>query len=123
MIYRPLDAVALRRIVAIKLGQVAKRLQRHYGLTCHIEESLMDTLVAACLLPDTGARNIDSLLNQQILPVLSQQLLQRLAQQRKPDSLTLGFNDEEGITLDFGDEHNGEADTDCSVTTEARVIC
>lgn len=123
LIYRPLDAVALRRIVAIKLGQVAKRLQRHYGLTCHIEESLMDTLVAACLLPDTGARNIDSLLNQQILPVLSQQLLQRLAQQRKPDSLTLGFNDEEGITLDFGDEHNGEADTDCSVTTEARVIC
>ncbi|WP_250870429.1 type VI secretion system ATPase TssH [Hafnia paralvei] len=123
LIYRPLDAVALRRIVAIKLGQVAKRLQRHYGLTCHIEESLMDTLVAACLLPDTGARNIDGLLNQQILPVLSQQLLQRLAQQRKPDSLTLGFNDEEGITLDFGDEHNGEADTDCSVTTEARVIC
>ncbi|MEG1224704.1 MAG: type VI secretion system ATPase TssH [Hafnia sp.] len=123
LIYRPLDAVALRRIVAIKLGQVAKRLQRHYGLTCHIEESLMDTLVAACLLPDTGARNIDSLLNQQILPVLSQQLLQRLAQQRKPDSLTLGFNDEEGITLDFGDEHNGEADTDCLVTTEARVIC
>ena len=123
LIYRPLDAVALRRIVAIKLGQVAKRLQRHYGLTCHIEESLMDTLVAACLLPDTGARNIDSLLNQQILPVLSQQLLQSLAQQRKPDSLTLGFNDEEGITLDFGDEHNGEADTDCSVTTEARVIC
>lgn len=123
LIYRPLDAVALRRIVDIKLGQVAKRLQRHYGLTCHIEESLMDTLVAACLLPDTGARNIDSLLNQQILPVLSQQLLQRLAQQRKPDSLTLGFNDEEGITLDFGDEHSGEADTDCSVTTEARVIC
>lgn len=123
LIYRPLDAVALRRIVAIKLGQVAKRLQRHYGLTCHIEESLMDTLVAACLLPDTGARNIDSLLNQQILPVLSQQLLQRLAQQRKPNSLTLGFNDEEGITLDFGDEHNGEADTDCLVTTEARVIC
>lgn len=123
LIYRPLDAVALRRIVAIKLGQVAKRLQRHYGLTCHIEESLMDTLVAACLLPDTGARNIDSLLNQQILPVLSQQLLQCLAQQRKPNSLTLGFNDEEGITLDFGDEHNGEADTDCLVTTEARVIC
>lgn len=111
LIYRPLDAVALRRIVAIKLGQVAKRLQRHYGLTCHIEESLMDTLVEACLLPDTGARNIDSLLNQQILPVLSQQLLQRLAQQRKPNSLTLGYNDEDGITLDFGDEESGDEKT------------
>ena len=136
LIYRPLDAVALRRIVAIKLGQVAKRLQRHYGLTCHIEESLMDTLVEACLLPDTGARNIDSLLNQQILPVLSQQLLQRLAQQRKPNSLILGYNDEDGITLDFGDEESGDEDrgdesngnkknanSDGAITAEARVTC
>ncbi|HBZ14251.1 MAG TPA: hypothetical protein DEO73_00645 [Pantoea sp.] len=32
----------------------------------------------ACLLPDTGERNVDSLLNQQILPVLSQMILQLL---------------------------------------------
>ena len=99
MIYRPLDAPALREIVSIKLGQVAKRLQRHYVLQCHIEESLYDPLVSACLLPDSGARNIDSLLNQQILPVLSQTLLLQLAQQEKPTHLTLGFDDETGITL------------------------
>ncbi|MBE7829167.1 type VI secretion system ATPase TssH, partial [Yersinia pestis] len=68
LIYRPLNAIALRTIVEMKLAQVAKRLNKHYGLHCTIEESLYDTLVAACLLPDTGARNIDSLLNQQILP-------------------------------------------------------
>ncbi|EIS21621.1 C-terminal, D2-small domain, of ClpB family protein, partial [Yersinia pestis PY-64] len=62
LIYRPLNAIALRTIVEMKLAQVAKRLNKHYGLHCTIEESLYDTLVAACLLPDTGARNIDSLL-------------------------------------------------------------
>ncbi|WP_345772896.1 hypothetical protein, partial [Yersinia pseudotuberculosis] len=66
LIYRPLQVDALKRIVAIKLNQVAQRLHCHYGLSCQIEDSLTDTLVAACLLPDTGARNIDSLLNQQI---------------------------------------------------------
>lgn len=101
LIYRPLQVDALKRIVAIKLNQVAQRLQRHYGLNCQIEESLTETLVAACLLPDTGARNIDSLLNQQILPVLSQQLLQRLALQQKPTGLILGWNEEDGITLEF----------------------
>ncbi|OWF84376.1 ClpV1 family T6SS ATPase [Yersinia kristensenii] len=101
LIYRPLQVDALKRIVAIKLNQVAQRLQRHYGLNCQIEESLTETLVAACLLPDTGARNIDSLLNQQILPVLSQQLLQRLALQQKPTGLILGCNEEDGITLEF----------------------
>lgn len=104
LIYRPLYATALRTIVEMKLAQVAKRLNKHYGLHCTIEESLYDTLVAACLLPDTGARNIDSLLNQQILPVLSQQLLSRLSEQQRTKSLTLGWDEEEGIVLEFGDD-------------------
>jgi type VI secretion system protein VasG len=74
---------------------VSKRLQRHYGLTTQIDESLYDALTAACLLPDTGARNVDSLLNQQILPVLSQQLLSHMAAKQKPHS-TLGWSEEEG---------------------------
>ena len=103
LIYRPLQADALKTIVAIKLAQVAKRLQRHYGLDCQVDAALNDALVAACLLPDTGARNIDSLLNQQILPVLSQQLLQRQAAQQKTLGVTLGYSDEEGIVLNFTD--------------------
>jgi type VI secretion system protein VasG len=103
LIYRPLDARALKRIVGLKLAKVAQRLQRHYGLACQVDDALNDALVAACLLPDTGARNIDSLLNQQILPVLSQQLLQRQAAQRKTRGVTLGYSDEEGISLHFAD--------------------
>jgi type VI secretion system protein VasG len=101
VIYRPLAETAMRTIVQMKLDQVSKRLHRHYGLTTHIDESLFDALTAACLLPDTGARNVDSLLNQQILPVLSQQLLTHMAAKQKPKSLTLGWSDEEGIVLEF----------------------
>ncbi|MDF2912274.1 MAG: tssH [Pantoea agglomerans] len=101
VIYRPLSEPAMRTIVEMKLAQVSKRLHRHYGLTTQIEESLYDALVAACLLPDTGARNVDSLLNQQILPVLSQQLLTHIAAKQKPQSLRLGWDDEEGIVLEF----------------------
>ncbi|WP_341522085.1 type VI secretion system ATPase TssH [Pseudomonas sp. G.S.17] len=103
LIFRPLLADAMKTIVALKLAKVAKRLHRHYGLDCQIDERLHDALVDACLLPDAGARNIDSLLNQQILPVLSQQLLQRQAAQQKTRGVTLGYSDEEGITLHFTD--------------------
>jgi type VI secretion system protein VasG len=103
LIYRPLQVDALQRIVAQKLARVATRLQRHYGLTCQIDNALNQALVAACLLPDTGARNIDSLLNQQILPVLSQQLLQRQAADLKTLGVTLGYSDEHGICLSFAD--------------------
>lgn len=108
VIYRPLSEPAMRIIVEMKLGQVSKRLYRHYGLTTHIDESLFDALTAACLLPDTGARNVDSLLNQQILPVLSQQLLTRMAAKQKPRSLRLGWSEEEGIGLEF-DPTQGES--------------
>ncbi|EPF6067398.1 AAA family ATPase, partial [Enterobacter cloacae] len=101
VIYRPLAEAAMRTIVEMKLAQVSRRLSRHYGLTTKIDESLYDALTAACLLPDTGARNVDSLLNQQILPVLSQQLLTHMAAKQKPQSLMLGWNDEEGIVLEF----------------------
>ncbi|UTJ45814.1 type VI secretion system ATPase TssH [Atlantibacter subterranea] len=101
VIYRPLAETAMRTIVEMKLAQVSKRLHRHYGLTTHIDASQYDALTAACLLPDTGARNIDSLLNQQILPVLSQQLLTRMAAKQKPASLTLGWSEDEGIVMEF----------------------
>ncbi|MBT8769316.1 type VI secretion system ATPase TssH [Metapseudomonas boanensis] len=103
LIYRPLLADSLKRIVDLKLAQVARRLLRHYGLDCRIDGALSDALSAACLLPDTGARNIDSLLSQQILPVLSQQLLQRQATRQDTCSVTLGYSDADGITLHFSD--------------------
>ena len=104
VIYRPLSEPAMRTIVEMKLGQVSRRLHRHYGLTTQIDESLYDALTAACLLPDTGARNVDSLLNQQILPVLSQQLLVHMAAQQKPKTLTLGWSEDEGIGLEFNSQ-------------------
>jgi type VI secretion system protein VasG len=101
VIYRPLDETAMRIIVEMKLNQVSTRLLRHYGLVTHITDNLYDALTAACLLPDTGARNVDSLLNQQILPVLSQQLLTHMAAKLKPRTLTIGWNEEDGIVLAF----------------------
>ncbi|MGV3345857.1 type VI secretion system ATPase TssH [Enterobacteriaceae bacterium LUAb1] len=101
VIYRPLAEAAMRTIVEMKLSQVSRRLHRHYGLNTHIDGSLYDALTTACLLPDTGARNVDSLLNQQILPVLSQQLLTHMAAKQKLTALTLGWSDEEGIVLEL----------------------
>nr|WP_309578231.1 hypothetical protein [Scandinavium hiltneri] len=41
------------------------------------------------------------MLNKQILPVLSQQLLTHMAAKHKPKSLTLGLSEEAGVELEF----------------------
>ncbi len=104
LIYRPLQAKALKTIVGLKLARVARRLAEHYGLHCQTDDALHDALVAACLLPDSGARNIDSLLNQQILPVLSQQLLERQAASVKTCGVVMGYG-EEGVSVRFMDDY------------------
>lgn len=101
VIYRPLAEAAMRTIVEMKLEQVSRRLHLHYGVVTHINESLFSALATACLLPEMGARNVDSLLNQQILPLLSQQLLTHMAAKQKPQSLILSWSDEEGIGVEF----------------------
>lgn len=103
VIYRPLGQQAMRTIVGMKLDQVCQRLDRHYGITTQIAESLYDALTRACLLPDTGARNVDSLLNQQILPVLSQQLLSHSVAGETPQRLTLNWSEEAGVVLALDD--------------------
>ena len=102
VVFTPLANDALRQIVEMKLNKVASRLQKHYKIQFNVGEQLYDQLVAACLLPDTGARNIDSILNQQILPVVSNLLLQRAnTNNTTTQTLKLDFNETEGIVLEW----------------------
>lgn len=99
--YRPLSADAMALIVRMKLGKVADRIARRFGVPLRCDDTLVAELVRACLLPDSGARNIDSLLDQQILPVLSRELLVRMSDQQAPASIRLSFSGDDGIGLDF----------------------
>jgi len=69
----------------------------------HCDDAVVEQLVHACCLPDAGARNIDSLLDQQILPVLSRALLARASGPGRaaPQHLRLGYAPDSGMVLDL----------------------
>ncbi|MCX8726500.1 type VI secretion system ATPase TssH [Gilliamella sp. B2838] len=106
VIYTPLSDNALRHIVEMKLNKVASRLQKHYKIDFNVGKQLYNQLVAACLLPDTGARNIDSILNQQILPVVSSLLLQNINHKETTQTLILDFDENDGIILEWAKQPN-----------------
>jgi type VI secretion system protein VasG len=103
VVYRQLSSGALEAIVRMKLDRIAQRIGRRFGVPLACDDALVTELVRACLLPDSGARNIDSLLDQQILPVLSRELLERIAKQRLPARIVLAFSEEDGIAVEFDD--------------------
>ncbi|SAL33154.1 type VI secretion system ATPase TssH [Caballeronia humi] len=101
VVYRPLSTDALASIVRMKLDKVTRRIERRFNVPLVCDDALVDELVRACLLPDSGARNIDSLLDQQILPVLARELLARAATQHACTGVRLSFSDDEGIAVEF----------------------
>ncbi|PRY06552.1 type VI secretion system ATPase TssH [Paraburkholderia sp. BL25I1N1] len=103
VVYRPLSPDTLARIVRMKLDKVARRIERRFSVPLDCSDALVAELVRACLLPNSGARNIDSLLDQQILPVLSRALLERIGRQALPRRVGLAYSDERGIAVDFDD--------------------
>jgi type VI secretion system protein VasG len=83
---------------------VAQRIARRFGVPLLCDNALIADLVRACQLPDSGARNIDSLLDQQILPVLSRELLVRVTGRqgsKAPVGIRVSHCEDEGITVEF----------------------
>lgn len=105
VVYRPLAADAMTTIVRMKLAKVATRIERRFDVPLQCDDALVAELVRACLLPDSGARNIDSLLDQQILPVLSRELLLRIGGGQPPAAIRLSFSEEDGIGVEFDERH------------------
>ncbi len=71
----PLSDEAMTEIIHHKLNKVSQRLHNHHKLSLNYEESLVDFVLSNCRLAETGARNIDAVINRQLLPQLSTQLL------------------------------------------------
>lgn len=71
----PLSDEAMTEIIHHKLNKVSQRLQSHHKLSLIYEESLVEFVLGNCRLAETGARNIDAVINRQLLPQLSTQLL------------------------------------------------
>ncbi|MDC8785307.1 type VI secretion system ATPase TssH [Roseateles koreensis] len=101
--YLPLAQEQLTRIVGLKLGRLAQRLQESWQITLHHTEALACLLADGCNTPDSGARSIDRLIEQSLLPAISRELLQRLSSDTMPVAIFLSADDEEGINIDYLD--------------------
>ncbi|EDT43685.1 type VI secretion system ATPase TssH [Burkholderia ambifaria] len=103
LVYRPLDAAALASIVRIKLDKIAERLQRQHAVTLTCDDDLIESIAQHCVSRESGARGVDAFLNQRVLPVVSRELLARMATGVTPRHIVLSTGLEGALTIDFAD--------------------
>jgi type VI secretion system protein VasG len=78
--YYPLTDGNLRQIVELKLAAIQDRIMKNHAAELTWDDDVVANIAASCDEADTGARNIDNLLTQTLLPELSGELLQRMAE-------------------------------------------
>ncbi|MBU1169363.1 MAG: type VI secretion system ATPase TssH [Proteobacteria bacterium] len=97
--YQPLDAAIMQDIVRMKLKHVVDRMMTTHKVILDIDQSVSKQIADRCLEVETGARNIDHIMDGTILPLLSQEILSFLAQGDLPEKLDLSVSPEGHFTL------------------------
>jgi type VI secretion system protein VasG len=87
--YLPLDNDKLGLITALQLNRIGKRLLQNYKAQFSYSKAATELIVSQCQDAGAGARTIHNILQNQILPALSVQLLQRIALQQPIASVQL----------------------------------
>lgn len=77
--YFPLSDPIMRQIAKLKLGKIARRIREHYDAPFTWSEGVLDNIVNRCTEVDSGARNVDRILTGTLLPLLSAEVLARMA--------------------------------------------
>jgi type VI secretion system protein VasG len=107
--FQPLDEAALGRIAALKLDALAQRLHRAHGITCDCSEDVVSELARRCQASDSGARRVEGLIEQQLMPGLAKALLQYQAAGDMPAVARLEIAEEGGFSCVFADWDDASA--------------
>ena len=78
--FYPLNDDVMMKIIKLKLSKVGKRIMANYRATFDYAPEVVDAIKKRCTEVDTGARNIDHILNKTLLPELSAEFLSSLSE-------------------------------------------
>ncbi|QGZ64852.1 type VI secretion system ATPase TssH [Paraburkholderia acidisoli] len=77
--YYHLGDAQINAIVNLKLERIAQRFERNHHARLTWDEALATLIAQRCKEVDSGARNVDHILTQSLLPELARQVLERIS--------------------------------------------
>lgn len=101
IVFLPLNAEVMKPIVKLKLDKIARRLSENQKLEVEFSEPVLDDIVASCTRAETGARNIDAIVDRKLAPEISSQLLSFMAEGKNPEKLTVSKGENDSFVYNF----------------------
>lgn len=99
--YFPVRDEALKKIVRLKVGKIQRRLQESHRIAMVCDDAVIDEVAKRCTEVESGARNVDNILTNTMLPEVSRQILSRMAEETLTDQVRVGVGEDGRFTYDW----------------------
>ncbi|OGP79414.1 MAG: ClpV1 family T6SS ATPase, partial [Deltaproteobacteria bacterium RBG_16_49_23] len=97
-----LDPKFIREIVSLKLDKLAGRMAETHKIKLVYSPEVVDQISKRCTEVETGARNIDHMMNGTILPQMSREILGRLSEGAMLSEVHLDIAEDGSFKISFG---------------------
>ncbi len=97
-----LDPKFIKEIVILKLDKLVTRLLENQKIKLTYSSQVVDQIAQRCTEVETGARNIDHIMNGTILPQMSQEILARMSEGVMPSEAYLDIAEGGTFKISFG---------------------
>lgn len=99
--YVILNPDVMKDIVSLKLNKLVKRMDETHKMRLVYSPEVVEQISKRCSEVETGARNIDHIMNGTILPLMSQEILARMSDGEMPPEVHLGIGKDGGFNIEF----------------------
>jgi type VI secretion system protein VasG len=99
--YFPVRDEALKQIIRLKIAKIQRRLHETHKIALTYDDSVLDEVAKRCTEVESGARNVDNILSNTMLPEISRQVLARMAEETPTERVRIGVSSEGRFTYDW----------------------
>ncbi len=101
--FLPLGPDHLGKIVVLKLMKLGKRMMERHKLAFAVAPDVVRQIVDLCTVSQSGARDIDNILDQRLMPEVSRHLLNHMADGKAYTHLFVSGDGKEAFILNFSE--------------------
>lgn len=80
--YYPLSDDVLKEIIQLQLGRIKERIKENHDVAFEYDDKVVQLIVDRCTELESGARVVDAILTNTVLPTISQQFLERMIEDK-----------------------------------------
>jgi type VI secretion system protein VasG len=98
--YYPINDETLKLIIRLQLGRIGHRTKENHKIPFSYDDKVVDLIASRCTEVESGARMVDAILTNTVLPEIGQELLIRLMEGKTAKRVHVGVTDSK-LTYSF----------------------